>query len=147
MAGKNALVRVNGEAILNYIKNHMGITMSQASLKIGYSEGYMSKVCRSDMATDKAIMLMRGVLGIPDDCIMPKDEMQEKRRQEEKEAERIRFFEDCEQKLENAVLSIDSMLTMIDGFVSMREKLSENMGQLMEMHEIYQNTVERLKGE
>ena len=59
--------------------------------------------------------------------------------------EKIEFFETCEEKISNAVVTLNVCLDMIDQLLVIREQVENDMKELMTVQEVYQKTLKRVK--
>lgn len=127
------------------------ITKWDASLKIGYSHSYLSGCCVNGEISERAMKLLDALLGIKYEDIKPKPQVvkpdrnliQLSRVLEQKE--KVEFFENCEEKISNAVVTLNVCLDLIDQLQSIREQVEADMKELMTVQEVYQKTLKRVK--
>lgn len=127
------------------------ITKWDASLKIGYSHSYLSGCCVNGEISERAMKLLDALLGIKYEDIEPKPQVvkpdrnliQLSRVLEQKE--KVEFFENCEEKISNAVVTLNVCLDLIDQLQSIREQVDADMKELMTVQEVYQKTLKRVK--
>lgn len=127
------------------------LTKVQASEKIGYSHAYLANCGSERLISPKAVKLLEAVLGIRYEDIKPEEseerqdsnliQLSKVREQKEK----IEFFESCEERISNAVVTLNVCLDMIDQLLSVREQVENDMKELVMVQEVYQKTLKRVK--
>ena len=147
MAGSRK-IPVDGERLEQEIKARK-LNKVQASEKIGYSHSYLANCGSEGFISQKAMKLLEAVLGISYDDIKPeipqdKNLIQLSKVREQKE--KVEFFENCEEKISNAVVTLNVFIDMIDQFVAIREQVENDLKELMTVQDVYQKTLKRVKG-
>ena len=123
----------------------------QASEKIGYSHAYLANCGSQGFISTKAMKLLEAVLAIryedvkPCEPIVPKDSNLIQLSKVKEQKEKIEFFENCEEKISNAVVTLNVCLDMIDQLLVIREQVENDMKELMTVQEVYQKTLKRVK--
>lgn len=120
----------------------------QASESIGYSHSYLANCGSEGFISQKAMKLLEAVLGISYDDIKPeipqdKNLIQLSKVREQKE--KVEFFESCEEKISNAVVTLNVFIDMIDQFIAIREQVENDLKELMTVQDVYQITLRRIK--
>ena len=92
--------------------------------------------------------LLEAVLGISYDDIKPeipqdKNLIQLSKVREQKE--KVEFFESCEERISNAVVTLNVFIDMIDQFIAIREQVENDLKELMTVQDVYQKTLRRIK--
>lgn len=147
MAGSRK-IPVDGERLEQEIKARK-LNKVQASEKIGYSHSYLANCGSEGFISQKAMKLLEAVLGISYEDIKPeipqdKNLIQLSKVREQKE--KVEFFESCEEKISNAVVTLNVCLDIIDQIVSIREQVESDLKELMTVQDVYQKTLRRVKG-
>lgn len=123
----------------------------QASEKIGYSHAYLANCGSQGFISTKAMKLLEAVLAIryedvkPCEPIVPKDSNLIQLSKVKEQKEKIEFFETCEEKISNAVVTLNVCLDMIDQLLVIREQVENDMKELMTVQDVYQKTLKRVK--
>ena len=146
MAGSKK-IPVDGERLEQEIKARK-LNKVQASEKIGYSHSYLANCGSEGFISQKAMKLLEAVLGISYEDIKPeipqdKNLIQLSKVREQKE--KVEFFESCEEKISNAVVTLNVCLDIIDQIVSIREQVESDLKELMTVQDVYQKTLRRIK--
>ena len=146
MAGSRK-IPVDGERLEQEIKARK-LNKVQASEKIGYSHSYLANCGSEGFISQKAMKLLEAVLGLSYDDIKPeipqdKNLIQLSKVREQKE--KVEFFESCEEKISNAVVTLNVFIDMIDQFIAIREQVESDLKELMTVQDIYQMTLKRIK--
>lgn len=120
----------------------------QASERIGYSHSYLANCSSEGFISQKAMKLLEAVLGISYEDIKPeipqdKNLIQLSKVMEQKE--KVEFFENCEEKISNAVVTLNVFIDMIDQFIAIREQVENDLKELMTVQDVYQKTLRRIK--
>lgn len=139
---------VDGERLEQEIKSRK-LNKAQASEKIGYSHSYLANCGSEGFISQKAMKLLEAVLGISYDDIKPeitqdKNLIQLSKVREQKE--KVEFFESCEEKISNAVVTLNVFIDMIDQFIAIRDQVENDLKELMTVQDVYQKTLRRVKG-
>lgn len=147
MAGSKK-IPVDGERLEQEIKARK-LNKVQASEKIGYSHSYLANCGSEGFISQKAMKLLEAVLGISYDDIkpeIPKDKNLIQLSKVREQKEKVEFFESCEEKISNAVVTLNVCLDIIDQIVSIREQVESDLKELMTVQDVYQKTLRRVKG-
>lgn len=147
MAGSRK-IPVDGERLEQEIKARK-LNKAQASEKIGYSHSYLANCGSEGFISQKAMKLLEAVLGISYEDIKPeipqdKNLIQLSKVREQKE--KVEFFESCEERISNAVVTLNVFIDMIDQFIAIREQVENDLKELMTVQDVYQKTLKRVKG-
>lgn len=146
MAGSRK-IPVDGERLEQEIKARK-LNKVQASEKIGYSHSYLANCGSEGFISQKAMKLLEAVLGISYDDMKPeipqdKNLIQLSKVREQKE--KVEFFESCEERISNAVVTLNVFIDMIDQFTAIREQVENDLKELMTVQDVYQQILRRIK--
>lgn len=147
---RSSKLTIDGYLLENELKIRC-ITKWDASLKLGYSHSYLSGCCVNGEISERAMKLLDALLGIKYEDIEPKPQLvkpdrnliQLSRVLEQKE--KVEFFENCEEKISNAVITLQICRDLIDQLTNVREQVVNDMRELMTVQDVYQKTLERIK--
>lgn len=120
----------------------------QASEKIGYSHSYLATCGSQGFISLKALKLLEVVLGISYEDIkpeVPQDSNLIQLSKVREQKEKIEFFENCEEKISNAIVTLNVCLDLADSITAIRAQIENDMKELMTVQEVYQKTLKRVK--
>lgn len=144
---KDIKVPVDGKK-LTYEIHARQLTKVEAGKRIGYSHSYLANCGSFGQISQRAVKLLETVLGIRYEDIRP-DEQQDRNLIELSKVrihdEKIEFFENCEEKISNAVVTLNVCLDMIDQLQSIREQVENDLKELVTVQDVYQKTLSRIK--
>lgn len=150
MRGKTNSVPISGEKLIRDIRN-IDEPECVVSANIGFSPSYLSKCCSLGKINKSALILLEKMYGISYDSIKPETEQIEpdnnlvRLSETQMQEEKIEFFQSCEEKISNAVVTLNVCLDIIDQIVGIREQVQNDLNELMTVQDIYQKTLKRLK--
>lgn len=149
MAGSRK-IPVDGERLEQEIKARK-LNKVQASERIGYSHAYLANCGSQGFISTKAMKLLEAVLGIryedvkPYEPKVPKDSNLIQLSKVKEQKEKIEFFENCEEKISNAIVTLNVCLDLADSITAIRAQIENDMKELMTVQEVYQKTLKRVK--
>lgn len=130
-----------------------GVSQVDASYQIGYSRSYLATCCNSGVISKSALLLLNRMYGIGYEDIKPETEQIEpdnnlvRLSEAQMQEEKIEFFQSCEEKISNAVVTLNVCLDIIDQIIGIREQVQNDLNELMTVQDIYQKTLKRLNSE
>lgn len=127
------------------------LTKVQASEKIGYSHAYLANCGSQGFISPKAMKLLEVVLGIKYEDIKPEKRVEQQDNnliqlsKVREQKEKIQFFESCEEKISNAIVTLNVCLDLADSITAIRAQIENDMRELMTVQDVYQKTLKRVK--
>lgn len=143
---------ISGEKLIREIKK-TGEPKYVVSSNIGYSQSYLTNCCYLGEISRSALLLLEKMYGISYDSVKPETERIEQDNnlvrlsKAQMQDEKIEFFESCEEKISNAVVTLNMCLDMIDSMAAVRAQIENDMTELMAVQDVYQKTLNRLREE
>lgn len=150
MGGRTNSVPISGEKLTREIRK-TGESKCVVSSNIGYSRSYLANCCYLGEISKSALLLLEQMYGISYDSVKPEtgqiepDNNLVRLSESQMQKEKIEFFETCEEKISNAVVTLNVCLDMIDQLLVIRERVENDMRELMTVQEVYQKTLKRVK--
>ena len=152
MGSQGNMLPISGERLKMAIKK-TGVSQVDASYQIGYSRSYLANCCNLGEISKSALLLLNKMFGIGYDDIKPETEKEEpdnnlvRLSEVQMQEEKIEFFESCEEKISNAVVTLNVCLDIIDQIVGIREQVQNDLKELMTVQDVYQKPLKRLDSE
>lgn len=143
-------VPISGKKLRREIRK-TGEPQYVVSSNMGYSRAYLANCCYLGEISKSALLLLEQMYGISYDSVKPETEQIEpdnnlvRLSEYQMQEEKIEFFESCEERISNAVVTLNVCLDIIDQIVGIREQVQNDMNELMAVQDVYQKTLRRIK--
>jgi len=128
-----------------------GMTLAEAGIGLGYSDGYISGVCYKGLISLAGAKLIKMEYGIEYDSYKPidliKQELEKAEAAKALQAEKLQFYQDSQENIAHAIDTLHTMLDMYAKCLPIMKQAEADMEALKPLYGVYKRTLERIKGE